>query len=79
MLTVMDQSAKLKSLMLEESRIDLKLLLMTVCVQSVVKRMALLGDLAAEVVILGNPLETTIQNLRIGNSQIHGRGLRHVE
>ena len=77
MLTVMDQAAKVKSLMLEVSTIgtDLKLLLMTIGAQSVVKKMALLGDIAPVVVVLGNHLETIIQHLQICNSPICGHGL----
>ena len=48
----------------------------TIGAQSVVKTMELLvGNLTAAVVIFGNHLQTTIQRLHIGNSQIRARCL----
>ena len=73
---VEDHMTKVKSLMLQVSaiRIDPKLLLTTTCAQSVVKKMALLEDLAPAVAILGNDLNAAIRQLRIRNSQIRARG-----
>ena len=65
MTKVSDQTVTVKSLMLQVSaiRIDPKLLLTSAGAQSVVKKMALLGDLAIAVALLGRNLETTIQRL----------------
>ena len=81
MTKVSDQTVTVKSLMLQVCaiRIDPKLRLTSAGAQSVVKKMALLGDLAIAVALLGRNLETTIQRLQIRNSQIRARGLGRSE